>query len=169
VCQRSLTEFDVLNVVTALHRIAKRRRDHGGVRERQLLPLVGRAEELSSELQPRRLVSLAWSVSVLRCGHQPLIQALSAAALPNRSGEFGAKGLAGTAWALAARPISDAPLLEALSAASLRSISEFGPRDLASTAWAVAQLRFGHPPLLEAIAASAIPMGHGALSTVAGQ
>mmetsp|Transcript_73556 Transcript_73556/g.166709 ORF Transcript_73556/g.166709 Transcript_73556/m.166709 type:complete len:82 (+) Transcript_73556:314-559(+) len=75
VCRRYMAEFSVVNVATALHRIAKQP-DAASFRPSPLFAeLLARAESaaLKAAAQPQELASMSWAVAKLRVGHAPLL------------------------------------------------------------------------------------------------
>lgn len=71
-----MSQFSVVNVATALHRIAKSA--HRGIfRDPRMRAVLAKAEEVvtysESLLQPQELASMAWAVSKLSCRDKTLI------------------------------------------------------------------------------------------------
>lgn len=90
-------QFDAVNVVTALHRVAK---VSDGSPLPLLLPLAQRALSLADA--PAHLAGIAWSVSKLAVEDQTLWTSISSAARRTLS-DFRHQDLACTAWSLAFR------------------------------------------------------------------
>merc|ERR1740130_242262 len=89
-------------------------------------------------------MNLAWSFAKLSCMHMPLLDALSAAAMPTIP-EFDALALNKMAWACAVFELHDPPLLQAISAEALARISEFDVQERLNMLWAFADFSFGIP------------------------
>mmetsp|Transcript_77823 Transcript_77823/g.241136 ORF Transcript_77823/g.241136 Transcript_77823/m.241136 type:complete len:133 (+) Transcript_77823:2-400(+) len=80
VCRARASQFDAINMVTALHGIAKSR---GGVEVQEdpaFVSLMGSLLASASSLQAQGICNTAWSLARLQVRDKPLLDALSAAA-----------------------------------------------------------------------------------------
>lgn len=115
------SEFDDVNHVTVLHRIAKSSSRFGGqVRRGDLQRLLDVVRSLLN--QPLHIASTAWSVSVLPVWDCPLIDALSATASATLF-EFSTQSISNLAWSYAKLLVRDRPLFEAIAHAAITKLS----------------------------------------------
>eukprot|EP00930_Biecheleria_cincta_P089109 TRINITY_DN78370_c0_g1_i1.p1 TRINITY_DN78370_c0_g1~~TRINITY_DN78370_c0_g1_i1.p1 ORF type:complete len:405 (-),score=48.37 TRINITY_DN78370_c0_g1_i1:44-1258(-) len=156
-CEEHMPRFDVVNVATALHRIAKlsaRRSDRSALLQtdtaRLLLERAAHAAK-SHEFNSQCLANTVWSLATLSWEDKPLLETLSATTQAKVS-NFQAQELANTSWAFATLDYFDTTLLEALSNASSSKLSSFSTQQLSNTAWAFATSRWRPLPLLSDIA-----------------
>lgn len=164
VVERSLHEFDSVNLVTALHRLA---RSLGPKRsapaEPTLQKLVERARAALPEFGAQALANIAWSSAVLRLRDGPLLDAIAQRAIGiyDSHAPMQVQELANTAWAFATLRAAHGGLLVALSAAATGRLSPSRrdaallPQHLSTMAWSLATLAWQDAPLLDAIAGAA--------------
>jgi len=101
--ERRRSEFEAINVSTALHRVAKHR-EASGCRTMQMTTLRSLTVAALShvgEFNARELSGSAWALARLVCRDQPLLAAISSAAIPTLT-EFLMQNLVNTAWAFSA-------------------------------------------------------------------
>jgi len=132
ICKRSLHNFDAINVVAALHRLATGQiRFPEAVESADALSgLIDAATPRITELQPRGLANTAWSLAVLRLLDSPCLDAIAAESLTKLQSEqphWRSQELANLAWAFAKLHIAYSPLLDSLAASSLRNCTLFTP------------------------------------------
>jgi len=85
-------EFDMVNWVTALHRIAKAHDVHQMLQTNRIKMALQLVSHQLPEFQPQHLSNNAWAMSVMLCDHQPLWDSIAVASLPTIS-FFGARSL----------------------------------------------------------------------------
>lgn len=89
---RSLDEFDIVNLVTAVHRLARyshllragpasQESAPEGQGARMVNRLVGSLAEKVTELRVQQLANIAWSFARLAVRHEPLWDAISASSI----------------------------------------------------------------------------------------
>lgn len=151
----------VVNIATALHRIAKHR-GAGVVRsDSKFRSLLLHAERITTteetRIQPQELASIAWAVAKLGIRHVPLIAAIAASSI-RRLRDFQPQHISNLAWACATLTIGHSrPLFASLAAQARPRITLFGSQALTNTSWSMAPLRFCDDPLIDSIASQAIP------------
>lgn len=153
-CHTRLHEFDTVNFVTAIHRLA---RNQGGQSSSALGPIVQHLQEKAGELKVQQLANTAWSFARLLISNGPLCDAISPAALQSIP-QFGAQEFANIAWSFAKRCVLTVPMMDSLAAEAINIIGDFLPQHLGNTAWALARLLNVNEPLLDAIAGESIKM-----------
>mmetsp|Transcript_80333 Transcript_80333/g.227506 ORF Transcript_80333/g.227506 Transcript_80333/m.227506 type:complete len:559 (+) Transcript_80333:719-2395(+) len=109
-----------------------------------------------SHYRAQELSNTAWACAALAFTDEPLLSAISSAALASL-GDFITQHLANTVWAYAIMICRHEPLLHAIAAAALATSSEFHAQSLSNTAWSLARLAVRDPPLLESLSAESIP------------
>lgn len=68
---------------------------------------------------------MAWAFATLGVMNEPLMNAISAAALRKRT-DYRTQNLSNTVWAYATLALLDGPLFQAISASSIANCAEFG-------------------------------------------
>lgn len=106
-CKQHVSEFDAVNVVTGLHRIAKsddsdQIRNFGSV----IKQVFAHVLSLLTVLRPQQLGNTLWAISRINILHQPLLDALSSQSLP-KIRQFEAQEISNSLWALARRSFED--------------------------------------------------------------
>jgi len=99
-CGSRLLEFDTVNFVTVLHRVAKTRDGKRYLSDPGFMVIVDGILERFEIFNPQHMSNTAWAVSSLTFLHEPLLEALSAQAL-TRLTEFDGQNLQNTAWSCA--------------------------------------------------------------------
>lgn len=123
-CERRMSEFDDVSIVTAIHRIAK---SAGAApcsfaSDRRLLSVAASLSPLLSSCNAQSLANTAWSFATLRYRDAPLMSAISSAAL-RKIAAFSPQELANTPWAYAVLGCPDAPLMPSIASAARRQIA----------------------------------------------
>jgi len=140
------SELDFVNLVTALHRVAREcstKRQWGlgkDPRLKQLLFSVRQSLDDPGPKKPRHLSNTVWALSQLQIEDAPLLESIAQAALATIE-QFEPHSLASTAWAVAKLKWEHAPLWEGIVGQTLQQIDEFDTRGISNTAWSCATLR----------------------------
>lgn len=156
ICSESLNEFDNVNRVTALHRIARikgpDRNGHvTGVTDQLLKDL----QEQLAELKIQQLANTFWSLGRLTLSQHPMCDAIAMRGARDVS-EFGAQECANFFWACGKMLWKNDMLLEALSRHSSQIVLEMLPQHLGNIAWCMAKTKYVDMPLVDAITAKAM-------------
>mmetsp|Transcript_43607 Transcript_43607/g.98976 ORF Transcript_43607/g.98976 Transcript_43607/m.98976 type:complete len:113 (-) Transcript_43607:134-472(-) len=106
------SELDHVNLVTALHRVAKTRGGARFVGSADFQNLLTSAAAAATTAQ--HLSNIAWSLATLGVRDTPIMQSISAQAI-GIIGTFSAQRLANTAWAVARLLCFDDPLCTAIA------------------------------------------------------
>lgn len=155
-CDQKMSEWDEVNLLTALHRVAKSPDRERVFSDSRFYVMVEEVWLTHSNFNGYALANTAWAFASLGW-ELPLIRALAAASLPMIS-DFGSQSIANMAWALARMQVVNCPLLNSLSAQALPTLTEANPQNLSNTAWAFSKRGFLPKPLMDAIAAAALPL-----------
>jgi hypothetical protein len=83
--RRRFEGSDIVNSVTALHRLARSTGYDDFVRDPMLLSIMERLEVHMAELKVQQLANTAWAVARIIVFHEPLLDALAASALKTSS------------------------------------------------------------------------------------
>lgn len=125
-----MSEFDIVNTITAFHRLAK-------APDRQRIPRDSRLSALQLQLlkffvdskiqkTPQCVANSAWAVAKLDLKDQKLMDAIAAEALKTIN-DLRPQDLSITAWSYATLRIANSTLLHAISAAAIATLSHFRP------------------------------------------
>lgn len=153
ICRSNLPEFDNVNRVTALHRLA-RLGGRGDMQERLLLELSERLQELKVQ----QLANTVWSMARLSLAPERILADLASRAMADIQ-EFGAQECSNFFWACGRIPWRHGQLLSMLASRCADISSELLPQHLGNIAWSMAKLKYVDQQLLEALA-------HKAMSTI---
>eukprot|EP00438_Fugacium_kawagutii_P015068 Skav200435 [mRNA] locus=scaffold578:88706:89929:- [translate_table: standard] len=154
ICAEKLNEFDNVNRVTALHRIARTKgpADHvTGVTDQLLKDL----HEQLAELKIQQLANTFWSLGRLHLAQHPMCEAIAMRGARDVQ-EFGAQECANFFWACGKMLWKNDMLLEALSRHSSQIVFEMLPQHLGNIAWCMAKTKYVDIPLVDAITAKAM-------------
>ena len=170
----SAAEFNAVNCVTALQRLAKAGEDGGGAGGAVLAALCGHAAGLlrpgeaapsGPEWQPRQLSTAMWGLGRLRQNGvpapalQPLALALTGATVRalaggQPGGSFQPQEISNCVWACGRLGRRDTALLAALSSAAIPMIGAFSPQGLSNVAWGFGTLGVAQPDLMDSVASA---------------
>eukprot|EP00927_Polykrikos_kofoidii_P042616 TRINITY_DN36648_c0_g1_i1.p1 TRINITY_DN36648_c0_g1~~TRINITY_DN36648_c0_g1_i1.p1 ORF type:complete len:1099 (-),score=193.23 TRINITY_DN36648_c0_g1_i1:8-3304(-) len=160
-CERHVGEFNYVNVVTAVHRIAKAPDAKTVLGHRQMDQLGslisdGCRKGLGNvNPTPQGLANTIWAYARLRVRLEPILDSIASACLGCMS-EFSSQNLANLSWSVSTLQYRNEPLLQAVSNNMVERTGDCDPRHLGNTAWALATLSCCHDPVLECIASAAI-------------
>merc|ERR1712000_645865 len=99
---------------------------------------------------------MAWAYASLAFRVDPLLDALSAAAIPLRT-EASPQHIANTSWAFATLAWANMPGLDALASAAIPPRSDYEFRSIGNTAWSLATLcERHHRRLMEALSTESL-------------
>lgn len=151
-----LCEWDEVNLLTALHRIAKCG-DRGHVLgDPRFAAMVQSVWSIHFDFKGYALANTSWAFAAM--GEElPLLHALAASSLRTIT-DFGSQSIANLAWAMSRMQVIDRPLLDALAAQALRTLAGANPQNLSNTAWAFAKRGCLPRPLIDAISSAALPL-----------
>lgn len=141
-------EFNHVNMVTALHRIAKAK---GGLQIRSSACLSQLVEAVVAPMVDGSAARAAETARAAVAERGPMH---CGRVFPPPTREH--QNMSNTAWALSKLAIVDTPCFHAIASAALPTITAFNAQDLANTLWAFAKLDFGDDTLRAAISSSAI-------------
>lgn len=177
VIMQHLPQMNLVNLSTALHRVAKIVGNdawlQGQLRQNSsldtLLNSVCTALNVveATEVQPQSVSNVVWSLATLRIVHRPLLQVISLVCVSNMA-QFKSFELSTTLWALAKLGSMEdsAPVDKAVFYAAAthihNNVNDFGFRCLATTAWAFATAKQRHARLFRSMAAAMLPAAAGA-------
>jgi len=162
VVEKHFDKFNIVNFVTALHRVAKAPDGAEAVSDPRFGKLLRTVQMLCTDgtarKDPYSLVSTLWAIAKLGLKDYEMIEAIAEEVLVqiNEYGDLSAQELSQIAWSLASMKVQHTPLLTAIAEESIKKIAEAGPQDLGITAWAYAKLGVLNRPLMQAIAAESI-------------
>lgn len=147
-----------VNIVTALHRIAKQDDAQEALDDPFFKVLSASMLSVVQDgaADPRGLANTSWAFASLLVMDSPLLTAISRAALTKCS-EFHGQSISNTAWSMARLCLADGPLRAAIAQQAIRRISDLDSQDLSNTAWSFAPLALSHIPLMDAIASASMP------------
>lgn len=150
ICSRRRTEFNAVNLSTAIFSLAK-----GLVTldDPALGKLLGDIRVAAYEFGAQAVANTAWALARLRVSDPSILDATWAAGR-RRVNQLSAQGLANLAWAHATLEYVDLPLSEALGTAGSRVVTELNSQGLANFVWAFAKMRVPDRPLFAAIEAA---------------
>jgi len=154
ICDSSLDEFDNVNYVTALHRLA-RLGVASGAGERLCSRLVDHLNVKILELRVQQLANTVWSLARLLVWHQPIMSAI-AGRVACCGEDFGPQECSNFSWACARMEWRDESMLGAIAGRSVQIVAEFLPQHLGNIAWSMAKMRNINEPLVSAIADRAL-------------
>mmetsp|Transcript_89783 Transcript_89783/g.172092 ORF Transcript_89783/g.172092 Transcript_89783/m.172092 type:complete len:167 (-) Transcript_89783:46-546(-) len=111
------TQMGAVNIVTALHRIAKHEDAEEVLDDSMFLSLGASIPSLarSGAVDPRGLANTAWAFASIAFLDGPLMDAIAAAAIRKIS-EFYGQSISNMAWSIARLCLLDSPLIASLSA-----------------------------------------------------
>lgn len=153
VCEKRLPEFNLINAVTALHRMAKAH-DSRAVIHSRMENLLRRVAS-DPGCAPQDLTNVALQCAHLRITEADLLGKVCAASA-SKIAQFDSQQIAKTSWAFAKIRYDNSSFMSAISSATIARTPEWSPRHLGNTAWAFATLGGYSDPLLEAIANTAV-------------
>mmetsp|Transcript_67861 Transcript_67861/g.147775 ORF Transcript_67861/g.147775 Transcript_67861/m.147775 type:complete len:887 (-) Transcript_67861:75-2735(-) len=173
-----LSQMNLVNLSTALHRLAKVTSNdshaQGELRRHPTLDqlLVAICDVLgsidASEAQPQSLSNIAWSLATIRLVKRPLVQVLASLAVTNMA-SFKPFELSTMLWALTkiggvdeSAAWAAKPVFQAAAAHIVKNVQTFAFRCLATTVWAFATAKQRHARLFRCIAAQMMPLVHSA-------
>lgn len=156
--------FDTDNLATAIHKLAKLRRNQNAMHEtitedpRWTMLISQVVENGTAFIWPMRLLALvAWAVASLRDRRiTPLLFDIAAKRLAMGNVP---QDLSSLAWAVATARAKDSAavaLLRQVSLESAKTVQSFGPQDLAMCAWAFAKVAMRDTQLLHLFADEAL-------------
>ncbi|CAK9047686.1 unnamed protein product [Durusdinium trenchii] len=153
------TEFDLANVVTVLHRIAKSADRWQMKRDARLGKIVAQAVDVLGEdgrTTPRDIAKTQWAIGRLHAQDAPVQEKLNRA-IARRMSEFEAQGLSNVIWGLAFAEQDAACAMRLALLEFHQRIGECDPQALSNVAWSIAKsLAAGHEPLLLALSSASI-------------
>lgn len=172
-----LSQMNLVNLSTALHRLAKmtandhecqaRCRGHP-VLEELLKALSSSFHNLGAgDAQPQSLSNVAWSLATLRLMSRPLLQEVASLAVGDMAA-FKPFELSTMLWAFAKLGSMESGswgakgVFQAAASHIVKNMQHFGFRCLATTVWAFATAKQRHARLFRAVAAHMVPMAHAA-------
>jgi len=167
-----VTEFHVINAVTALHRLAKTEDPLHVARDPRIDVLRDRVLHMFHHSVPkdeplirekgadwnyhvdmRALTNTIWAQAKMNIVDPVMLGYVSDEVL-SRIGESSAQQMANCAWALGKLSVRNEVLLTAVADEATGRMDDFSPQNLMSLLWACAKLHFLHPRLMAAAAAS---------------
>eukprot|EP00933_Yihiella_yeosuensis_P058686 TRINITY_DN5931_c0_g1_i1.p1 TRINITY_DN5931_c0_g1~~TRINITY_DN5931_c0_g1_i1.p1 ORF type:complete len:695 (-),score=88.31 TRINITY_DN5931_c0_g1_i1:131-2215(-) len=142
-CDAHLSQLHLVNVATALHRIAKaddKLKVIGSGGMRSLVKRISlQLEDGSVEKSAVSLANIFWAFAKLGFMDVPLYDAIASEAI-RHAGEFGCQECSNLCWALATLEFFHGPLWEAIRRRSIDLVSNFDIQDLSNTSWSYAKL-----------------------------
>jgi len=159
ICRENFQEFDTVNRVTALHRIARLnpqtrtcdQTDQTLITDRLLEDL----HQQLTELKVQQLANTLWSLGRLQVSTQPILDGIAMCGVNNIQ-EFGAQECANFFWACGKMLWKNETLIEALSLHASQMAFELLPQHLGNIAWCMAKMKHVDMPLIDAITAKAL-------------
>ena len=161
-CSTHLPQLHLVNLSTALHRVAKAsdRLDVLGSTELQaLIRCVSKELMEATEVPLLTVASVSWACAKLSYLDMPLFDAMAGQAveavqaLQARAQEAGFQECANIAWAYAMLELFHGPLLEALQALAVELMPAFDVQAVSNMVWALAKLLALDEPLMTLSAA----------------
>lgn len=123
ICADHVPEMDLVNLQTALQRVAKSRGGPEAVGDERFLALAAAAQAALGQFNAGALANIAWSFAKLAYSDPPLLESMASRAVPLRA-DFKAQELGKLVWACARLELRDHPLLEAIAAQSVARIRD---------------------------------------------
>eukprot|EP00929_Paragymnodinium_shiwhaense_P079765 TRINITY_DN41577_c0_g1_i1.p1 TRINITY_DN41577_c0_g1~~TRINITY_DN41577_c0_g1_i1.p1 ORF type:complete len:975 (-),score=190.38 TRINITY_DN41577_c0_g1_i1:140-3064(-) len=176
--QNNLTDMNLVNLSTSLHRLAKMSNDTRNlsvIRQHDIFPqlldrlhqALLRVEGSGTSPQCQALSNITWSLATVQYAHLPLLELLSRCSLKHVT-SFKPFELSAMLWAYAKLDALDSkalvyadPLFKASADHVTYRVSEFSFRCLVMIAWAFATARHhDHAGLFSAVAAQMMPSIH---------
>ncbi len=152
ICRSNFHEFDNVNRVTALHRLARLGPGPGADVQQRLL------EELNEQvpdLKVQQLANTLWSLGRLLASWPPILDGIALRGVRDIE-DFGAQECANFFWSCGKMLWKNTPLLEALSLHAERIAPQLLPQHLGNIAWGLAKMNNVNQPLIDTIAAKAV-------------
>lgn len=151
-----LAQFDVINAVTALHRVAKSTDRFEAQRDEQmnatLLALIDKVVVTVTDslalIEAKEVTKTCWALSKLGLGHGSTMDAI-AEQVVLKVGELDGQGLSNSVWGFATARIKHKRLLSAVAAEAVRQLEDFDPQGLSNSAWAFAKLSHHEAALMK--------------------
>lgn len=159
VVETHIEDFNTVNVITALHRLAtlagisRRALNRRDPRFRMLTNKLSETLTRSNlgSLTPQDLSNAAWALTKLGILHVRMFATLSEH-IARTIGEFGPVNLSMTLWAFARGGFLDEKLFRAAVVEVHRQLPNFQPQQIANTAWAMAKSGFVDAEIFDSIA-----------------
>jgi len=164
IVDQRLNQFNPTNLVTAMHRLAKRGlRTHTQKADRRFRNLRSKiswmltTSETKEMLKPQELCNTVWALATMAMHEDVEIFSLVAKEAVPRFGEFKPQELSTTAWAFAKLGLYDEALFKGVAEEAAQRLDEFNPQNLSNTLWAFAKVGHYHEQLFKRIAMEAVP------------
>ena len=154
-------EYDVVNMATSLHRMAKigKRRARewatGELFLRFKNDLRQRLRRTPAAFKPQNLANVAWAFATAKVDAKDMFEAVaSEVSREGRLRDLNPQNIANTAWAFATAKVDAKDMFEALASEVLREgrLRQFDPQAIANTVWAFAKAKVDAKDMFEALA-----------------
>lgn len=142
-----IAQFDIINAVTALHRVAKSTDKFEARRDRHLsstltrlidkvVAVVTKDDEL---IEGKEITKTAWALAKLGLGTRQTMDQI-AVQVVKKVDELDGQGLSNVGWAFATVRQMNVPLMDVISREALKQLEDFDPQGLSNSIWAFAKL-----------------------------
>ncbi|CAK9016550.1 unnamed protein product [Durusdinium trenchii] len=154
-----LSQFDAINLVMALHRVAKCGDRHDvqiGDQKQEMLrklssKVIATIADPFARIEAKEVTKTCWAFAKLSLSHDSSMELLAQKVI-SRTHELDAHSLSNALWSFATVRLREEPLLEALAFSAYEQLRELKPQGLSNTAWAFAKLDYCRLPLMQALA-----------------
>lgn len=154
-----LAQFDVINAVTALHRVAKSTDRLEVQRDTRLSTtltalidkVVLTVTDSEVLIEAKEVTKTCWALSKLQLGTGPTMDAI-AEQVVRKVDELDGQGLSNAVWGFATARIVHRRLLAAVAGEAVRQLEDFDPQGLSNSAWAFAKLAHHEAALMQRLA-----------------
>ena len=151
-CENELRQFNSVNAVSALHRIAKTKdsKELGVTEDHRLARLVGFCFENVQKMSGLALANVAWSLVHLKYKDADMMSALARETML-KIDDMNVQHLSSVVWAFSSLRMRNEELFMAIAEESVRRIDEYTPANLGMTAWAYGVAKIKRESMLTAL------------------